>query len=227
MVWYNADVFMKKKIKKVIITKKDTAAKMIAPKVATAFTNLIRMGPRIVLRSTVELLKANLITRIIGCLSLLLIDLIDLFRKRISRVQFVKNILLSALLVLSGALGWELGTRWLSVELAAIVAVEVVVGLIGAGLLSFGTNWIACKVADKYVKSDADQMWEILDPIIIELPENEQEFIRENITLSCLKKMYASEDKEVFGLELIEKIRNNEKIEGVLKPPHHKVAQRS
>ena len=227
MVCYNADVFMKKKIKKVIITKKDTAAKMIAPKVATAFTNLIRMGPRIVLRSTVELLKANLITRIIGCLSLLLIDLIDLFRKRISRVQFVKNILLSALLVLSGALGWELGTRWLSVELAAIVAVEVVVGLIGAGLLSFGTNWIACKVADKYVKSDADQMWDILDPIIIELPENEQEFIRENITLSCLKKMYASEDKEVFGLELIEKIRNNEKIEGVLKPPHHKVAQRS
>ena len=198
---------MKKKLKKVIITKKDTAAKLIAPKVLTAFTNLIRMGPRIVLRSTVELLKANLITRIIGCLSLLVIDLIDLFRKRISRVQFVKNILLSALLVLSGTLGWELGTRWLSVELAAIVAVEVVVGLIGAGILSFSTNWIACKVADKYVKSDADQMWEILDPFIIELPENEQEFIRENITLACLKKMYASEDKGAFGAELIDKIK--------------------
>ena len=47
-------------------------------------------------------------------------------RKRISKVQFTKNVILSALLVLSGTLGWEIGTYWLSVELAAIVVVEVI-----------------------------------------------------------------------------------------------------
>jgi len=214
-----------KKIKKVIKKKKETAAKMIAPKVVTAFTNVVRMGPRIIFRSTVELLKANLITRIISCLSLLVIDLIDLIRKRISKIQFIKNVILSALLVLSGTLGWELGTHWLSVELAGIIVVEVLVGIVGAGSLSFLTNWAACKIADKYVKSDADQMLDIIDLHISDLSKEEQEFIREHITMVCLKKMYASDDRDAFGLELINKLKNHEKLEGILKPPHHKAAQ--
>ena len=216
-----------KKIKKVIKKKKETAAKMIAPKVVTAFTNVVRMGPRIIFRSTVELLKANLITRIISCLSLLVIDLIDLIRKRISRVQFIKNVILSALLVLSGTLGWELGTHWLSVELAGVLVIEVLVGIVGAGSLSFLTNWIACKIADKYVKSDADQMLDIIDLHISDLSKEEQEFIREHITMVCLKKMYASEDRDAYGLELIDKLKNHEKLDGILKPPHHKAASDS
>jgi len=214
---------MKKKIKKVIQKKKDTAAKLIAPKVVTAFMNVIRMGPRIIFRSTVELLKANLITRIISCLSLLVIDIIDLVRKRISRIQFIKNVILSALLVLSGTLGWELGTLWLSVELAGIVIVEVLVGIAGAGVLSFLTNWVACKVADRFVKSDADQMMDMIDPHIVNLPKEEQDFIREHITLACLKKMYASDNREAYGQEIVSKLKNHEKLEGVLKPPHHRV----
>ena len=141
---------MKKKIKKIVQKKKDTVAKMVAPKVVTAFANIVRMGPRIIFRSTVELLKANLITRILGCLSLLVIDIIDLVRKRISKVQFTKNVILSALLVLSGTLGWEIGTYWLSVELAGIVVVEVIVGIISAGTLSFLTNWIACDAKEHW-----------------------------------------------------------------------------
>ena len=211
-----------KKIKKIVQKKKDTVAKMVAPKVVTAFANIVRMGPRIIFRSTVELLKANLITRILGCLSLLVIDIIDLVRKRISKVQFTKNVILSALLVLSGTLGWEIGTYWLSVELAAIVVVEVIVGIIGAGTLSFLTNWIACKIADKCVKSDADQMLDIIDTQISDLPKEEQESIREHITLSCLKKMYASNNREAYGLEIINKLKNHERLDGVLKPPHHK-----
>jgi len=215
---------MMKKIKKIIKQKKETAAKLIAPKVVTAFTNVVRMGPRIIFRSTVELLKANLITRIISSLSLLVIDIIDLIRKRISKTQFIKNIVLSALLVLSGTLGWELGTQWLSVELAGILVVEVFVGIIGAGILSFSTNWVACKIADKYVKSDADQMLDIIDLHISNFSKEEQEFIREHITLVCLKKMHASENRDAYGLELVNRLRNHEKLEGVLKPPHHKVA---
>jgi len=215
---------MKKKVKKLIQKKKDTAAKMIAPKVVTAFTNVVRMGPRIIFRSTVELLKANLITRIISCLSLLVIDIIDLVRKRISKIQFTKNVILSAILVLSGTLGWELGTYWLSVELAGILVVEVIVGIIGAAVLSFFTNWVACKIADSFIRSDADQMMDIIDLHIADLSKEEQDFIREHITLAGLKKMYASDDREAYGLELIDKLKNHEKLEGILKPPHHRIA---
>jgi len=215
---------MKKKVKKFINKKKETAAKMIAPKVVTAFTNVVRMGPRIIFRSTVELLKANLITRIISCLSLLVIDIIDLVRKRISKIQFSKNVILSAILVLSGTLGWELGTYWLSVELAGILVVEVIVGIIGAAVLSFFTNWVACKIADRFIRSDADQMMDIIDLHIADLSKEEQDFIREHITLAGLKKMYASDDREAYGLELVDKLKNHEKLEGILKPPHHRVA---
>jgi len=133
-------------------------------------------------------------------------------------------VILSAILVLSGTLGWELGTFWLSVELAGIVVVEVLVGIIGAGALSFLTNWAACKIADRYVKSDADQMMDMIDSHIVDLTKEEQDFIREHITLACLKKMYASDDREAYGLELVNKLKKNEKLEGVLKPPHHKVS---
>jgi len=214
---------MKKAIKKLIRTKKDAIAKLVAPKVVTAFTNVIRMGPRIIFRSTVELMRANLITRIISCVSLLVIDLIDLSRNRISKAQFVKNVILSALLVVSGTLGWELGTRWLSVELSAILVLEIFVGIIGAGVASLGTNWIACKVSDKYIRSDSDLMWDILDPHILKLSQEEQEYVREYITTKCLKGMYACNDREAYGIELINKLKNREKIEGKLKPPKHKI----
>jgi len=214
-------LLMMKKVKNAIKQKKATAVKLIAPKVVTAFTNIIRMGPRIIFRSAVELLRANLITRILGCLSLLVIDIVDLARKRISKTQFIKNIILSALIVLSGTLGWELGIYWLSVEMAGILFVEIVVGITGAAILSFFTNWIACKIADKFVKSDADQMLDIIEQHIADLSKEEQESIREQITLACLKKMYASNDREAYGLDLVSKLRNREKPEGVLKPPYH------
>jgi hypothetical protein len=53
------------------------------------------------------------------------------------------------------------------------------------------------------------------------LSKEEQEFIREHITLVCLKKMYASDDRDAYGLGLINKLKNHEKLEGILKPPHH------
>jgi len=215
---------MKKKIIKAIKKKIENIVKMVTPKVVTVVTNIVRMGPRIIFRSTVEMMRANLLTRILGCITLLIIDIVDLIRKRISIVQFAKNGILSGILVLSGTLGWELGVYWLSVELAGMIVVEVTVGLIGAAILSSLTNWIACKVADKFVKSDADKMMDIIDPLIIDLPKEEQEFIRENVTVASLKKMYASDNKEEYAREVVDKLKNHEKLKGILKPPHHKVA---
>ena len=106
----------KKIIMRAILKKKESAIKLVVPKIVTAFANMLRMGPRIILRSTVELMRANLITRILSCLTLLSIDVFDLVRKRISMSQFVKNVILSALLVVSGTVGWNLGSRWIVLE---------------------------------------------------------------------------------------------------------------
>jgi hypothetical protein len=65
------------KIKKMLSSKKDEAVKIIAPKVVTGLANIMRLGPRMIFRSGMELMRANLFTRILSCATLLIIDTIS------------------------------------------------------------------------------------------------------------------------------------------------------
>ena len=215
-----ADVKMKKALKKIIQNKKDSFIKIVAPKVVTALANVVRMGPRIIFRSTIELMRANLITRILSCISLLVIDIIDLVRKRISTLQFVKNVALSALLVITGTIGWDLGSRWIVLEFFGGF-VDIAGGVIGAGVLSFTSNFVLDKASGKLIETDAQKMWKLLAPHIDTLADEEQEHVRERITCSCLKKMYASADREAYAKLLIKKILAKEKIPGQLRAEQH------
>lgn len=212
---------MLKALKKAFRKKKDTLVKVVAPKVVTALANILRLGPRMIFRSAVELLRANLVTRILSCLSLLVLDVADLSRGLISLPQFVKNVMLSALLVVSGTLGWNLGSRWIMLEFFGGF-VDIAGGIIGAGIMSFISNLVLDKVSGALVESDAQKMWKILDPYIDALPEDEQEYAREHVTAACLKKMYAAEDKQVYAAELVKKLEAHEEVEGRLRAEHHK-----
>ena len=206
---------------KTLLKKKDSLVKLVAPKVVTALANIMRLGPRMVFRSTMELLRANLLTRILSCLTLLVIDVHDLSRKQISVPQFIKNVMLSAMLVVSGTLGWNLGTRWFALEFFGGF-VDIVGGILGAGLMSFVSNLLLDKVSGILVESDAQKMWKIIDPYIDALPENEQEYAREHVTATCLKKMYAAKDREAYAALLVKKLEAHEKIEGRLRAEYHK-----
>jgi len=207
---------MTKKIKKLIDKKKESVVKLVAPKLVTALANVVWMGPRIIFRSTLELMRANLITRILSCITLLIVDLYDLARKRISIPQFIKNVILSALLVVSGTVGWDLGSRWIVLEFFG-GAVDIVGGIIGASAMCVASNALLDKASCKFIETDAQKMWKILDPYIEALPEEEQEYVRDHVTSACLKKMYASKDREVYAVELINKLKAHEKVEGVLR----------
>jgi len=209
-----------KAIKKMIIKKKESAVKLIAPKIVTAIANIMRLGPRMIFRSTVELMRANLITRILSCITLLVVDVYDLTRKRISNAQFTKNVILSALLVVSGTLGWNFGSRWIVIEIFGGF-VDIVGGIVGAALFSLVSNFILDKISGKLVESDAQKMWKILDPHIDALPEEDREYAREHVTAKCLKRMYASKDKEAFAIELVAKLKAHEKISGTLRAERH------
>ena len=208
-------------VKNILQKKKDAIVKIVAPKIVTGFANIMRMGPRMIFRSTVELLRANLITRILSCVSLLVIDVIDLTRKRISVPQFVKNVILSALLVVSGTIGWNFGSRWIVLEIFGGF-VDIVGGIIGAGIMSFLSNVVLDKVSGKVVESDAQKMWKILDPYIDVLPEEEREYAREHVTAACLKKMYAAKDREAYAMELVKKLELHEEVGGRLRAEYHR-----
>jgi len=191
----------RKKIKK-ILKGSDAVVKLVAPKVVTAGVNVMRMGPRIILRSTVELLRANLITRILSCITILIVDIFDLSRKRISRTQFIVNMVLSLMLVVGGTVGWTFGGRWIVFEILGGMA-DIIGGMIGAGIVVFLSNVVFDKACKKLVESDAQKMWKIIDPYIQQLPEEEREPVRGSITGSCLKKMYASANRAQFAEDLV------------------------
>lgn len=194
--------------------------KIIAPKIVTGFANIVRLGPRIIFRSSMELLRANLITRILSCLTLLVVDVYDLAKKRISRPQFIKNVILSALLIVSGTVGWYWGAGWFALEIFAGFA-DIAGGIIGAGILTFVSNLVLDKACSKIIESDAQKMWKILDPHIDALPEAKREEIRDGITGACLKRMYAAKDREAFAVELVTRLQKGEKVSGVLRAEYH------
>ena len=209
-----------KAVKKIVLKKKDAVVKMVAPKIVTAIANIMRLGPRMIFRSTIELMRANLITRILSCITLLFVDTYDFVRKRISRAQFVKNVILSAMLVISGTVGWNLGSRWIVIEIFGGF-VDIVGGILGAAIMSFVSNFVLDKISGKLVESDAQKMWKILDPHIEKLSEEDQEYAREHVTGKCLKQMYASKDKEAFAARLVAKLKAHEKIDGKLRAERH------
>ena len=191
----------RKKIKK-IIKGSDAIVKLAAPKVVTAGVNVMRMGPRIILRSSVELLRANLLTRILSCITILVLDIYDLSRKRISKAQFMVNVALSLLLVVGGTVGWNFGGRWIVLEVMGGMA-DIIGGMIGAAIVVFLSNIVFDRACKKLIESDAEKMWKIINPYIEKLPKEEQEPVKGSITSSCLKKMYASEDRELFAEDLV------------------------
>jgi hypothetical protein len=205
-------------VKKFLLSKKDQLVKVVAPKVVTGLANIFRLGPRMIFRSGMELMRANLLTRILSCLTLLVVDIYDLMKKQISRTQFFKNVTLSAMLIVSGTVGWNLGSRWIVLEFFGGF-VDIAGGIIGAGIMSVLSNFLLDKASGKLIETDAQKMWKILDPHLEGL-ENEQE-IRDKITCSCLKKMYAAQDKQAFAAELISRLENGEKISGFLRAEAH------
>ena len=207
-------------IKKFINTQKDRALKIIAPKVVTGLTNILWLGPRMIFRSAVELLRANFITRILSCVTILFLDIFDLAKKRISKAQFTKNVILSIILIVSGTVGWNWGSKWIVLEFFGGF-VDIAGGIIGASAMGFISNWILDKTSSKFIETDAEKMWKILDPYIDALPQDEQEEIRNGITGTCLKKMFASDDKEEYASELINRLKNGEKAEGFLRAEYH------
>ena len=110
-------------------------AKMAGPKIITIAANAIRIGQRTVLRFSVQLLKANLFTRIVSCFTLLIFDIVNLIRKKITVIRFIKNVIVSLILIVTSTIGWNVGvylTELIIVDSAAWIGIAA--GMVGAGL---------------------------------------------------------------------------------------------
>ena len=185
------------------LTNPDTLLRMTLPKATTVVFNFAMSGFNVALRSAVSLLRATVITRILSALTILALDVYGLARKRISIVQFVRNVVLSILLIVFGTLGWNIGAGWF--------AIEIIGGLIGAAIMGTIIPVGFEKIIGRYVKSDEQKMMEIVDEVICDCPKKEQEEIKKKISSSKLKLMFASDDRKEYARYLVEDCRNKTK----------------
>jgi hypothetical protein len=137
-------------------------------------------------------------------------DIVDLSRRRISKVQFARNLVLSGLLILFGTIGWNIGARWF--------AIEILGGLIGAALVSMASNSFFDRLFEIFIKSDKQRMLQVVSDCLSDCPEAERAALLKQISPSQLKKMYASDDREGFAREMIDALKDKEKEPAAQEP---------
>ena len=189
--------------------------KLVAPKGAQMLFNFISVGPRMVMRSALKLLRANIITRLISVLVLLSIDTVSLVRKRISWKQFLINVALAATLLIGGTWGWNLGGSAAGV-IGGILLENMVLGLlismVGAGLVSGVMGSFVERFIGRFISTDTQDMLKICNEVFVELAEKNQlseteiETIKESIEITkpVLQNMFIQEDRAEFAKSLIE-----------------------
>jgi hypothetical protein len=125
-------------------------SKLVFPKASQILTNVIQLGPRVVLRSATQLLRVNPLTRIVSVTSLTFIDIFLLAKKRISVQQFIINLVYSLTMFAGSTLGWYAG-RYLASQLALdtllAFAISLVFLLLGNRLADLTTRLVVSRVA--------------------------------------------------------------------------------
>ena len=149
--------------KKTMLTSPDDIVRMAGPKAAKILFNALHAGPRVILRSAFELLRANTITRLLSAVVLLAIDTFNLIKGRISKKQFVINTMLAVMMTIGGTVGWLLGTQTIGLVLIENALLGVLAGIAGAGLLGAGLGMIWERVVRLFVRDDTQDMMEILN----------------------------------------------------------------
>jgi len=164
---------LKLSIQKKSIGSANDIARLAAPKTAQMLYNAMRVGPRLILRSAFELLRANMITRVISVVVLLAIDKFSLIKGRISVKQFIINVTLALMLLVGGTAGWFLGSQALSLIMESLV-LGIIAGIIGAGILSAGLSFLVNKVIHLFVQDDTEDMLDIYNQCFSNLAKEHQ-----------------------------------------------------
>ena len=196
--------------------------KIAAPKSVQFLYNLISIGPRVIMRSVFQLLRANTITRILSCVVLLSIDTVSLVRKRISLKQYLINVSLALMLLIGGTAGWVFGGYLIGMTLIENAAIGIIAALIGAGVFGGMFGIIGERIISLFIKGDTEEMLEIFNYEFYKevtanrLEESEISIVRDSIELTpeVASEMFAREDKRDFAKSIIcpaiEKLKNGE-----------------
>ena len=195
---------------------------VLGSKASAVLVNAFRGGSNIygaaAMKSAAKLLRGNVITAGISVVVLSTVDVVNIFRGRISGKQLFKNIANTASTVAGGTAGW-VGGATAGAALGSVVPIvgTAVGGFVGGLLGSFGGGAVAGKVSNKvlnnFIEDDVNEMLRIIEKEFSELSvdyllnkeeaESVIDDLKEDLTGSTLKDMFADDDQEEFARDLI------------------------
>ena len=195
---------------------------VLGSKASAVLVNAFRGGSNIygaaAMKSAAKLLRGNVITAGISVVVLSTVDVVNIFRGRISGKQLFKNIANTASTVAGGTAGW-VGGATAGAALGSVVPIvgTTVGGFVGGLLGSFGGGAVAGKVSNKvlnnFIEDDVNEMLRIIEKEFSELSvdyllnkeeaESVIDNLKEDLTGSTLKDMFADDDQEEFARDLI------------------------
>lgn len=205
-----------------LVGSSEAIVSMMGPKASAMLVNAFRSGTNIygaaAMKSAAKMLRGNMITGGVTVVVLSSVDIMNIFRGRISGKQLFKNVANTASTVAGGTAGWASGAT-IGASIGSIIpgfgtAIGGAIGgLAGSFLAGAAANKASNAVLGAFIEDDADEMVHIIEQVFTQMAEdyllNQKEAeniidcLKEDLTGSTLKDMFASSDRKAFAHNLL------------------------
>lgn len=201
-----------------LVSSSEAIVNIMGPKASAMLVNAFRSGSNIygaaAMKSAAKMLRSNAITGAVSVVVLSSVDVVNIFRGRISGKQLFKNVANTASTVAGGTAGWVGGATIGSVVPIIGTAVGGFIGgLLGSFAVGAATSKVSNSVLGAFIEDDADEMVRIIENVFQQLAEdyllNQKEAeniidnLKDDLTGSTLKDMFASSDRVKFARNLL------------------------
>lgn len=205
-----------------LVAGSEAIVELMGPRVSAMLVNAFRSGSNIygaaAMKSAAKMLRGNMITGAVSVVVLSSVDVVNIFRGRISGKQLFKNVAGTASAVAGGTAGW-VGGASVGATIGSVIPVigTAVGGFVGGLVGAFAAGSVSNKAVDSvlgnFIEDDAEEMVRIIENEFKQLAEDyllsadEAEAIVDKLKIiltgTVLKDMFASSDRRNFARKLL------------------------
>lgn len=205
-----------------LVSSSEAIVSIMGPKASAMLVNAFRSGTNIygaaAMKSAAKMLRGNAITGAVSVAVLSSVDVVNIFRGRISGKQLFKNVANTASTVAGGTAGWVGGaTAGAAIGSAVPIIGTAIGGIVGGLLGSFAggaaSSTVSNAVLGAFIEDDAEEMTEIIEKVFQEMAadyllnqkeaENIIDELKDEMSGGTLKDMFASSDRKKFARNLL------------------------
>ena len=209
----------------------EALVKRLRPETVKRLTKAFSSGKNIygaaAMKNTAKMLRGNIITSVVSVAVLSSVDVVNIFRGRISGKQLFKNVAGTTVSVAGGTAGW-IGGAAAGATIGSVVPLvgTTIGGVVGGFIGSIAGGAASSKVANAalnvFIEDDADEMVRIIEMEFTQLVqdyllskkevENILDVFGKEMNGNVIKDMFASGDRNKYARNLLVKHIDNEVI---------------